>query len=390
MRLPAAKYAFALAASLAAFGMTIAADRAASLLVPERQAVVFPPHSRFELRTSELAFDANVNSLGFRGPEFEPGTKAQSRVVAIGDSYTYGWGVEDSQAWPKVLETELRRRGIDVEIANLGRPGAGPDQYARITEDAMPVLKPGWIIVGLLQGDDLNQSMPLRREHEMLAAHLMNALYPTLSELNTSLSSAEKRLVITASAARTEWQQRARSLVARLNPDERGRFEALPRRVRERYLDGDLNPYVVELALREPNYFSWLLDESNPLVQKKVWAMAQQLSRIKEVARANGASIVAVSIPNWPYVTHSESARLLGFDLRQEMLRTTAPDDESRRACEAAGIEQIAVTDEIRDRAADSAPLYYPFDGHFTAEGQLAFAEAIAPDLATVLAAAKW
>jgi hypothetical protein len=369
--------------------MTIAADRAASFLLPERQAVVFPPHSRFELRTSEVAFDANVNSLGFRGPEFEPGTKARSRVVAIGDSYTYGWGVEDSQAWPKVLETELRRRGIDVEIANLGRPGAGPDQYARIVEAAMPVLKPRWIIVGLLQGDDLNQSMLLKPEHEAVATPLMNVLYPTLSELNTSLSSAEKPLVITASEAREEWQQRARSLVAWLNPDERGRFEALPRRVRERYLDGDLNPYVVELAVREPNYFSWLLNESNPLVQKKVWAMAQQLSRIKEVARANGARVVAVSIPNWPYISHSESARRLGFDLRQEMLRTTVPDDESRRACEAAGIEQIAVTNEIRDRAADSAPLYYPFDGHFTAEGQRAFAEAIAPDLATVFASAK-
>jgi lysophospholipase L1-like esterase len=259
----------------------------------------------------------------------------------------------------------------------------------RIAEAAIPILKPRWIIVGLLQGDDLNQSMSPKPEHEAIAAPLINALYPTLSELKTSLSSAEKPSVITAPQARAEWQRRSRSLLASLKPDQRRRFERLPRALRKRYLDGDLNPYVVELAAREPNYFSWLLDESNPSVQKKVSAMAEQLSRIKEMAGVNDARVVAVSIPNWPYVTHSASARRLGFDLRQEMLRTTAPDDESRQACEASGIEQIAVTEEIRRRAAQSGRFYYPVDGHFTAEGQRAFAEAIAPEISSVLTSGK-
>lgn len=42
--------------------------------------------------------------------------------MAIGDSFTYGWGVPAEDSWPKILERRLQARGYDVEVATLGQP----------------------------------------------------------------------------------------------------------------------------------------------------------------------------------------------------------------------------------------------------------------------------
>jgi hypothetical protein len=93
-----------------------------------------------------------------------------------------------------------------------------------------------------------------------------------------------------------------------------------------------------------------------------------------------------VSVPNWPYVSHSAELRRIGFVLNGNMLSTDAPDDEASQACREAGIDEfVSVTDEIRRRAAEGAVLYYALDGHFTPEGHEAFAADLAPRLWRIL-----
>ncbi len=64
-----------------------------------------------------------TNTRGFNTPDVPlqkpPGT---FRVVALGDSSTFGWGVESEQAYPRVLEALLRERhpGRAIEVINLG------------------------------------------------------------------------------------------------------------------------------------------------------------------------------------------------------------------------------------------------------------------------------
>lgn len=43
-------------------------------------------------------------------------------VVALGASNTSGWGVGAEAAYPARLEAHLRERGLDVVVANAGRP----------------------------------------------------------------------------------------------------------------------------------------------------------------------------------------------------------------------------------------------------------------------------
>ena len=66
-----------------------------------------------------------INSQGWRGPEFESKLDASEyRVVALGDSATFGKGVEESDCWPRQLERELQ-----AELG-VGRKGA-----LRVTRD---------------------------------------------------------------------------------------------------------------------------------------------------------------------------------------------------------------------------------------------------------------
>lgn len=72
------------------------------------------PRTRWTLRT---------NSRGYPGPDVDPGPHpGVYRIVALGDSSTFGWGVESHEAYPIVLRDELNRRhpGRPVEVANLG------------------------------------------------------------------------------------------------------------------------------------------------------------------------------------------------------------------------------------------------------------------------------
>ncbi len=71
-----------------------------------------------------------VNSHGFRGKEFsekkEPGS---FRILAVGDSVTFGFGVPEAQGFPSLLEAELQAPHREVEVINMGLPGAGLPYY---------------------------------------------------------------------------------------------------------------------------------------------------------------------------------------------------------------------------------------------------------------------
>ena len=71
-----------------------------------------------------VTFHFSSNSDGFRSREFGPKGPDVIRIVCIGDSSTFGWGVDDEYTYPRLLEARLRRPdGSRVEVFNLGIPG---------------------------------------------------------------------------------------------------------------------------------------------------------------------------------------------------------------------------------------------------------------------------
>lgn len=98
----------------------------------------------------------HVNALGLRDPE-RPAERAPGvrRVVATGDSITFGIGVDDEAPFPRQMERQLAERGIrDIEVWNAGVPGyAMADHLGFLRKHLLP-LSPDVLLLQLSRNDN--------------------------------------------------------------------------------------------------------------------------------------------------------------------------------------------------------------------------------------------
>ncbi|OGR27433.1 MAG: hypothetical protein A2139_13350 [Desulfobacca sp. RBG_16_60_12] len=75
-----------------------------------------------------FTFRYSNNSLGWRGRrEYREAKQTDYRVLFLGDSFTYGTGVNDDQTFAALVEKGLRADHLSVEVMNAGCPGKGSD-----------------------------------------------------------------------------------------------------------------------------------------------------------------------------------------------------------------------------------------------------------------------
>lgn len=346
----------------------------------DQNGLVFPPHSQIILHTPEFNSVGVVNSLGFRDREFSVQRNSQYRILAIGDSFTFGWGLNIEDTWVKQLEVQLHQRGREIEIANLGRPGAYPKDYADVAEKAIPLLKPDLILIAVLQGDDLAQERgDIRLNAAMVRAVIsktLRAFYPNLMALVRPVMTAPEGAVVQTD----EWKKETTEMIGKVDGAGRAKVDSLDTTVKRLYLEGNLNPGLLNLAIHEPDYMAVTMELGNPFTGSLISEMGNQLWRIRQVAARYGARVVVVSVPYRVYVNRFDwdQVKRLGFVVTEDMLTGTAPDDAIRLACDRAGLQFDSVTDEFR-REVKGRHLYFEFDGHFNREGSVLFSKLLAP-----------
>lgn len=116
--------------------------------------------------------DITTNALGMRDREpIADRGPGDARIVAVGDSLTFGMRVAGDEAWPKVLEAKLaaaRPPSIApgtrrIEVLNLGVSGYSTlDEAIVVREKAMP-LAPDLVIVGYYLNDP--ETEPVQQLH---------------------------------------------------------------------------------------------------------------------------------------------------------------------------------------------------------------------------------
>ena len=116
---------------------------------PVRGLVLAPNIERFDWNREYQVWRRH-NSLGFRGPEIAiekpPG---RTRVLVLGDSMTYGVGVEYEETFGAVLETLAPR----LQVINTGVPGYCGEQQLLLLEEFIGRLSPDVVLVAYFWND---------------------------------------------------------------------------------------------------------------------------------------------------------------------------------------------------------------------------------------------
>ena len=110
-----------------------------------RSTVMWPP---------ELAYEVHINALGLRGPEIEATPPAgRQRILALGDSMTFGYYLAEDETWPAQLEARLREAGHDVEVVNGGSGGWTIESQTKFLKERALALEPDQVVVAFCSND---------------------------------------------------------------------------------------------------------------------------------------------------------------------------------------------------------------------------------------------
>lgn len=382
---------------------TLAADRVFGMLrrppgLPERIELIFPPFSEQHYESADFRYSVYINSIGIRDRELPRERGDAYRILAIGDSYTYGWGVDIENTWMRMLEQRLRESGKEVEILNLGKPGSGPPFYSEIAEKAIPLLRPDLVLVCMLQGNDIRAAGPeeaptpaksfwdgIRRVYPNFTLYMRDLRRErefggrSHEEMPKQVSTAEDNRAWTANTAR--------EFLEKMTPKQRARFDAFDDEVKTAYQSGNLNPYMVDLGMQNPDFYILTMDVEDAWTQTCIDRTASHFSRIKRVADEYGSQTAILCIPEGPYVNREALKNMgrVGYNVPEWLLTTDSADENIRRASTLANLPFYEVTGSFRARQ-DEPGLYFELDGHPTRDGNQLFADAFLPFLEEIIA----
>jgi lysophospholipase L1-like esterase len=299
------------------------------------------PGFRGEYRNAEYRISIAINAQGLRGPDIvSPKPTGTYRVLAVGDSFTFGQGVQYEQAWPEVVE---RRFGRSVEVVNAGWSAGSPVGYDRYLASHGMRYEPDLVLVALFVGNDVVEDLAERQAGDRPIDQVEYA-----SRYITNLQ-------------------------VRIGP-----VGAL------RELADTLLPNLYELATvavvkiqyalgAHRTHFDYVLADDEPAELTEGWAQTlRTLGGIADRATARGARFGVVLIPFYDQVAGTPYGR--GFTVDRPQRRILASCGERALLC-------LDLLPALRG-SGDPRELYYLKDGHWTVRGHEVAAEAISAWLA--------
>lgn len=110
-------------------------------------------------------YHVRTNSDGFRDEEFEkPPPNNTIRILVIGDSFTYGWGLNESERYSDLTEKKLdSATDSKVQVVTAGTPSWGIKDYYKVLKHRGLSYEPDIVVLGLYKND--YHSM---REHDRI------------------------------------------------------------------------------------------------------------------------------------------------------------------------------------------------------------------------------
>lgn len=304
-----------------------------------------------------------MNEMGGRGPwPAEPKAPGEVRILAVGDSVTFGAGVNTLDTWPFVLGEALHdRTGATVRAANTGLPSTGIDQIRVAFESDWSKLDPD--IVGLVVTGNVVALSWIRRNDEpsapdnpmLRATREISGLRLKKAEVNRLVKKLCLPSFLLRNAERALYH--AGLLNHKISPD---------------------SPYGALFA------HGWRQIGMDPTLADDAWeAFERDLIELRDAVQARGAAFVVA----WSPSRFTISDRWIDNEKAVPRQRLTIdPAARLRAMCADYGIVYadapeaiIARREAIQSREGRFAPMYIQADyTHLDAEGHFALATAMA------------
>jgi lysophospholipase L1-like esterase len=319
------------------------------------------PHAQMKRVESEFQVVYRINRHGLRDEEIRlPKPPQVFRILMVGDSFTFGVGVELHATFTKQLEALLNQPGSGghYEVLNGGCSSYSPIlEYLFLVQKGL-ALAPDLVILNYdlsdVQDDyQYSQIAEFDRDGRPLRVHPLNV----------------------------QWYYR----------EERKRFRsALPLLERSALYQGLREAYVLWQNRRDAAVMyeaaqaiagNIAFDRDLPLREHVDWQpyfehSTRYISMIAELLQGQGIGFLVTTYPYGVLVSAQEwrvGRQLRGFDNR---VYTTRLFDYMAAFCQANNIPYLnTLPDFLR---ADTFPLFYPYDGHFTPNGHRVMAQALA------------
>jgi lysophospholipase L1-like esterase len=317
----------------------------------------------------------SINQLGLREAHISvrnPSSPAR-RIVMLGDSFTFGQGVDDATLFTTQLERRLNERQTDIryEVINAGVPGYGTGQELLMTRRLMAEGIVGQIYVLNLFTNDLLDNLRLD-----YGSRTTNPIQPgfALDPAGRPILKYKPEKILRQGSNLVAAQKRPASVL----------FSVLEVRLQSL---AQTKPGIVRLARtlgfdvtvpRLPGVISaWYDDQVLPA---GIPLMKALLAEIDATVKSRNAILLVSVIPS-PMQVYK--------DAYGEILRASFPDDPMARGfladpnraqrlvrsmCQELNLPFLDVYDTF---AAANRSLYVPVDGHFNDAGHALYAESL-------------
>lgn len=331
-----------------------------------------PSPGEFNHRTAEFVAQGKINRHHMNDEREEAGSvqASQTRILVVGDSHTFAWGVSTTQTWVRQLEARLNAAGDGegFRTYNSAVTGYSLHQYLCRLRDDGTRLQPHFVVVGLSYATDFYDLLPPGRggwiygydwerdyfdfddQGKLVARHWVppDASAGAGSRPAPSIAAAIRRLL---SRSATFRQLRRSKLMLMIGARVRVGGQSL-----------------------WPNMEIVMEKEISPMHEYQHRLFRALLAGLKTEAERQGAKLIVVGIPYLPQVYD---------DLREATFPGEKYDVEAtmRRVatyCREMGIGFVDAQTPMRTKHKQTGRwLHFPKDAHPTVEGHQVIAEAV-------------
>lgn len=120
-----------------------------------RQRYAYPGH--------DFVMDVRTNSEGFRDDEFPAPETGTPRIVFLGDSFTFGQGINVEDRMDRQLARMADAQGMSLQTLNLGVSAWGTLQATRYVRDHFEALAPDIVVLTFHDNDPSDDTLFLER-----------------------------------------------------------------------------------------------------------------------------------------------------------------------------------------------------------------------------------